>query len=616
VSFFAFRYLPNSRHSGIKIMLKHYITARRAAVAVWLSALLTSVLLTACSTNPSTQQAHYLAPIPAAKLERAAALETQGKSADAAALYLNLASKVSAPARTQLQLNAARAYLNAGQTAAAQQTLDAIAAPSQLPAVQQALLQLTQADLALLDDRPQDAIALLKRLTVSALSPEQQRQRLGSLAAAQRLSHQPLAAAKTLSVLNQQLDDPNARLLNQVSLISTLNQLSDAELQNIVHDGDVRLKGWAEIAQLVRDAGDNLAGLPSTYRQWRQTHPRHAALPGLARAYVATLSGGYAPGAQVTIMLPRSGYFAAAAKAIRAGITAAYQADDPQQRPTLTFVDSTQDNRLLAIHAKAIADGVDYVIGPLQKSAVDDLAAQRMLTVPTLALNETTQIDKRADNLFQFSLSPENEAAEIANKAYARGLRQALLLYPNDAWGERLAQAFLQKWGALGGVMRGQARYATAEPNAAPLGKLLDDNAADLLFLVAATPETARQLYPSIHLAAPPTLTVMATSHVYSGDADPQHNAALDGLCFVDIPWMLTAHQNVTHGRVDALARLYAMGIDAYRLLPRLTGLANNPGGYYPGQTGGLSVDQVGRIQRQLPLNCFSDGGEVIPAQQ
>mgnify|MGYP001805948451 FL=1 len=591
-------------------MLKHYVTASHPAITVWLLVLFSSILFTACTANPSKQQAQYLAPIPAAKLERAVALETQGKSADAAELYLNLASKVGAPARTQLQLQAARAYLNAGQTAPAQQTLAAIA-PNPLPAVQQALLQLTQADLALLDDRPQDAIVLLKRLPVRALTPEYQRQRLGSLAAAQRLAHHPLAAVKTLSVLDQQLDDPSARLLNQVSLLSTLNLLNDAEVQAVVHNGDARLTGWAEIAQLTRRAGANVSELHRNYRQWRQTHPRHQALPGLARAYAATLSGGYAPGDQVTIMLPRSGYFAAAAKAIRAGITAAHQADDPEQRPILSFVDSTQDNRLLAIHAKAIADGVDYVIGPLQKAAVDDLAAQRVLTVPTLALNETTQIDKRAANLFQFSLSPENEAAEVANKAYARGLRQALLLYPNDAWGERLAQAFLQKWGALGGVMRGQTRYATSEANTAPFGQLLDDSAADLLFLVTATPEAAHQLYPRIRLAAPPTLSVMATSHVYSGAAD----AALNGLCFVDIPWMLTAHSNVTPELADALARLYAMGIDAYRLLPRLTGLAKNLGGYYSGQTGGLSLDQIGRIRRQLQLNCFGSDGVVTPAQ-
>ncbi|MBK1694589.1 hypothetical protein CKO09_07540 [Chromatium weissei] len=589
-------------------MLKHYIS-------VYLLAFLISILFTACSTNPSAQQAQYLASIPTSKLERATALETQGKFADAAELYLNLATKVAAPARTQLQLNAARAYLSAGQTTLARQTLAAIPAPNTLPTMQQAVLQLTQANVALLEDRPQDAIALLKRLPVRALSPEQQRQRLGNLAAAQRLSHQPLAAAKTLNLLDQQLDDANARLLNQVSLLATLNQLNDAEIKAVIHSGEVRLKGWAEIAQLARQARDNSAAFSSEYRQWRQTHPRHSALPGLARAYAATLSGGYAPGTQVTIMLPRSGYFAAAAQAIRAGITAAYQADDSPQRPTLTFVDSTQDKRLLAIHAKAIADGVDYVIGPLQKAAVDDLAAQRVLTVPTLALNETTQPDKRADNLFQFSLSPENEAAEVANQAYAHGLRQALLLYPNDVWGDRLAQAFLQKWGALGGVMRGQARYVAGDANTAPLGKLLDDNAADLLFLVVATPETARQLYSSIHLAAPPTLTVMTTSHVYSGAHDASRNAVLNGLCFVDIPWMLTAHQNITQGRADSLARLYAMGIDAYRLLPRLTDLANNAGGYYSGQTGGLSVDQVGRIQRQLQLNCFGNDGEVRPAQ-
>ncbi|MBK1642758.1 hypothetical protein CKO12_12940 [Chromatium okenii] len=586
--------------------IKHYSRLLIVVIA--------SAVLGGCGAATVKDEASLLAAIPAVKLERAAALESQGQAADAAALYLNLAAKTSPPAQTQLQLKAARASLAAGQLDAAQQVLNTLAA-QKLPAAQQALRQLTQAELALLNDRPQEAIALLKRTAVKALSPALQRQRLGILAAAQRQAHLPLAAARTLDVLEQSIDDRPARLLTQASLVATLNLLDTATLRAVQRKSSARLRGWTEIALLTRQAGADAATLHRSYRAWQQTHPRHGALPGLARAYTALWSGGYQAGEQVTVMLPRSGRFAAAAKAIKAGIVAAHLADAPEQRPVLTFIDGSQEDRLVAIHARAIADGVDYVLGPLQKEAVAELTRGGRVPVPTLALNEATAPTQRADNLFQFALSPENEAAEVANHAYAQGWRRAVVLFPNDAWGERLALAFQQRWQALGGALSGKASYPPDTPTAAPFKQLLSDGRAEMVFLVA-TAETVRQLYPPLHQMQP-KLAVLSTSHVYTGNFDSVRDGLLDGLYFVDIPWMLAedsaqplARRQLTSG-ADPLARLYAMGIDAYRLAPRVPTLATNPGGYYPGQTGGLAVDQVGRIQRQLVVGRFTSAGVV-----
>ncbi len=158
--------------------------------------------------------------------------------------------------------------------------------------------------------------------------------------------------------------------------------------------------------------------------------------------------------------------------------------------------------------------------------------------------------------------------------------------------------------------------------NEKSLAKLLASKDADLLFLVA-TADMARKIYPRIQAAAPKDLKVISTSHVYSGNFDTARDKALVGLYFVDIPWMLDAggesplaRRNATGRSASAagpLARLYAMGIDAYRLAPRLTGLAKNPGAYYAGQTGGLAIDSLGRITRRLELGRFTATG-VRPA--
>jgi uncharacterized protein len=259
------------------------------------------------------------------------------------------------------------------------------------------------------------------------------------------------------------------------------------------------------------------------------------------------------------------------------------------------------------------------VIGPLEKPAVEALIEARTSKVPTLALNESTEAEHRALNLFQFALSPENEAAEAANKGLALGAKRALILHPNDAWGQRLASAFGTQWRGQGGAVVGQASFDPAwSDHEKTLSRLMEGQDADLLFLVA-TAEMARKIHPQIQVAANKPLIVISTSHVYSGRFDATADKALVGLYFVDIPWMLDlggegplAHRLVmgrTSSAAGPLARLYAMGLDAYRLTPRLSELAANPGAYHPGQTGGLAVDPLGRITRQLVLGRFTETG-------
>lgn len=596
-------------------MSEIHAVRRCLPIVLLLTPLLLPAIFTGCAVSPTLDESALLAPVPRADLDRAAALEAQGKSAQAAKLYQNLSQQAQPPAQAQLQIKSAQAYLDAGETTQAKQILDAIAQHS-LTAGQRELLLLTRADLALTMGRPKAAIIDLERMQAHGLPETMRTQRLGTLAAAQRLDNDPVAAAETLGALDRLLKDQDERLANQVSIVSTLSLLSQSQLQHLTRQGRGAMKGWADIALLTQHSGANPSGLDTRYRQWKQRHSGHPALAGLGRAYAQMLSGGYQSGEKVTVMLPRSGRFASAAKVIRAGIEAASRADAGGQRPALSFADSTNAARVRTLHAAATKQGAGYVIGPLEKPAVDALLATHTLSVPTLALNESTR-DSRAENLFQFSLSPENEAAEVASKAAAMGAKRALVLYPKGAWGERLASAFRRQWISLGATVSGQASFDPSwSTYDKTLAKLIDGQNADMLFLVA-TAEMARKIYPHIRSAAPTSLPVISTSHVYSGSFDPTKDRALVGLYFVDIPWMLdvggaSARRALADGSSVAtgpLARLYAMGIDAYRLAPRLSELAQSPGAYYPGQTGGLAVDSLGRITRQLRLGRFSENG-------
>jgi hypothetical protein len=300
-------------------------------------------------------------------------------------------------------------------------------------------------------------------------------------------------------------------------------------------------------------------------------------------------------------------------------LRAAHAADDTAAKPTLGFIASEQPGTIAAAHAQAVAAGATQVIGPLLKPAVDALAVGPALKVPTLALNQATSPGKSAGNLYQFALDPEAEAVDAANKAKAMGLNRALILAPEGEAGQRRTDAFRRQWDRLGGTLVGQTAF---KPAAADYTKTLDGllgkGQAEVLFL-AADADQVRTLYPAIRERG--TLPVIATSAVYSGAVDPVRDKALAGLYFVDLPWVLgvgtpgdpVARANLKRGGSapsTALGlKLYAMGIDAYRLAPRLAALAQDPAATFPGATGTLSIDSLGRVQRQLTLGQFTEGG-------
>jgi outer membrane PBP1 activator LpoA protein len=150
---------------------------------------------------------------------------------------------------------------------------------------------------------------------------------------------------------------------------------------------------------------------------------------------------------------------------------------------------------------------------------------------------------------------------------------------------------------------------------------LLVSGKGDLIFMVASDSD-ARRLWRPLDVANGRRLPVLATSHVYGGNrADA---SALAGLYFVDIPWLIGAvgpsrtlpMPGSGTGSVNTtLLRLSAMGIDSYRLAPRARAMHRHPGHFFPGVSGGLSIDGSGRVVRSLSLGRFEATGPVAVAR-
>ena len=339
----------------------------------------------------------------------------------------------------------------------------------------------------------------------------------------------------------------------------------------------------------------------------------------------------------VAVLLPANGPMASAAAAIRDGIMASYYSALAQGHPvpTLLFMDSSSRD-VIELYNEATASGARLVIGPLDKQQAARLASTQGLTVPTLALNyvETSSADPKR---FHFGLSPEDEARQVARQALLEGMQLAAVLRPEGEWGARVADAFMDEFSAGGGLVTAVADYDSDATGATRellnLGqshgraRQLQRYTAlpiqfeprrrqdiDVVFMVANTAQ-ARQLKPALNFHYASDLPVLAISQVYAGEPSPGRDADLNGIRFVDIPWLLDGESELHrlanqvwpegHGRFE---RLFALGVDAYRLHARLPVLQSMPDSFLPGVTGQLSMDSNQNLVRRLQWAWFANG--------
>lgn len=348
--------------------------------------------------------------------------------------------------------------------------------------------------------------------------------------------------------------------------------------------------------------------------------PRTVAQDTPASTIAPDTGAPYTPGDTVAVLLPQSGGFASAAAAVRDGLLAAQRASGENERLNLRFYDSANTTEALTILERAAADGATLAIGPLQRDAVGQIARAQRLPMTTLALNDSIEGRLPPANLYRFALSPEDEAAAVAEAAKAQGFTSALILYPDDDWGTRIAKALIGHWQGIGGVIEaGQIYNAGTSTFDEPLQKLFQTEryavsqrglgtGADLIFFVG-NEWALRAIRPQIRAVGADRLPIFTTSHVYSSSFQALRDNGLTGIHFVDIPWMVSPQRNApaqselrrgARGSGVDYQRLFALGLDAYRLAPIVAG---NPAVEQPlldGQTGVLRVDSERRIRRQL----------------
>ncbi len=523
--------------------------------------------------------------------------------------------------------------LQAGDMDAALKQLDLIDT-AELTPEQRSKFQLLDAQLALSMGDAEHALQKLINARPGLLSDADKIAYYQSLAFSHALLGEVLPAVSARIRLGNLLQKPEQQQANIASILDMLSVLPGDSL-TASPEINRELSGWLDLARILkqRESGVDLG---SRIAQWRQNNSSHPANAEFLQTYLAPQSTPTMPnagtqnppqsvsnGPAIAVLLPASGTYAAAAKAIRAGLAAAQRlASSTSPQLPLKFYDSEQGD-ISDTYKQALAEGAKQIIGPLIKEQIQSLAFHNELTVPVLALNHVDNLNKA--NLYQFGLSPLDDAEQLVAKARHDGRQSAVLLMPNNSQGQRIGNYLAAAWQGSGGQLAGSQSY---DPKLHDIGTMLNALIATpaglnvqktpQAVLLSASPEVARELAPQLKYHQSADLAVYAMPNIYSGRQNPAEDAELGQFSFCDIPWLFpgsydgplsqNALQSVWQELPENNVRLLALGIDAYNLLGQLGQLASSP---FAGATGRLGLNGENRITRKLVCAQFQGGVPV-----
>ncbi|MCC6709414.1 MAG: penicillin-binding protein activator [Gammaproteobacteria bacterium] len=583
------------------------------------------------------EEAPTPAPDPLAAAEQ---MLKRGDYANAAAAYAAQATQLPPDQALHANALASLSYADAGDTVHAASTLAALPTGSDST---DPLVTLAQARAQLEDGHADIALALASKADSASLTPYGRGVRSRVLAAA-AASLSDFATAAPAWIQSFQFPYPAAQQAAMVqSTWAALTHLSAAELseQLAATAADPASNGWYALLNIARQSGFDAEGMRQKLAEWQQSHAGHLATP-LVDGVLERATAAAARPKRVALILPFDETLGGAARAVRDGFMTAWFSDkNVEARPAVSVYANNGDD-ILADYQRAVSDGAEFIVGPLQKNLVERLKTLPEMPVSVLALNVVENKPGAAGarpGFYQFGLTPEDEASQVARRAYSDGGR-ALIIAPNSAWGARLTSAYNKAWQDLGGTVLAQISYsdsADAYPSAIrralnidmsearaaalrrKLGIPLHAEArirADVsVILLAAFPNNARQLLPQLRYFGADSIPVFATSNVFNGNTRADE-IDLNGLVFGDMPWLFgtvdaESYQLVRRswpGPAQTYTRLYGFGIDAYRILPFLSRMRTRPTMRVPGVTGDLWMDSDGVLHRNLSWIKFVEG--------
>jgi len=574
---------------------------------------------------------------------RAERFAQNGEHYDAAGAYIGMASTVSGSQRDRLTMLAVEQWLYAGDVTRARNAFSKVLRPQGGELLW--LYSSNTAALSLADGDADAALSLLEPLSRQSL-PLDHRLRVEALRADAWVQKGDPARAVELMMQREnwlsgsrEIQQNRRRLWRGLVVGSPLELRAAAELAV-----DPVVRGWLTLGSLAASTGQQGIGWSNGIVRWRDLNSNHPAMSIVDDLQLPDYKLLEYP-RQIALLLPLSGSNASNGEAIKYGFLGAYFAiagglDDGQ---TVRVYDVNVEGGASAAYAVAVADGAEFVVGPLLRPNVMELANDILVPVPVLTLNYLPDNTLAPPGLYQFALSPEDEAVAAAERAIADGHTHALALVPNNNWGRRVFTNFATTFESMGGTVLDSRRYTTGNPDfsntiedlmalsgsvrryqrlRANIGGPLQFDPrrrqdADVIFL-AADASVGRLLKSQLKFHYSGNLPVYSTSSIYAMDG--RSDSDLNGVMFTDAPWIIGPQNWIQHlpdlfavhwPEQRRLGRLHAMGYDAYNLVGTLFAARGGFMDEIDGATGKLFLDEDGRVHRRLAWAQFQRGMPV-----
>jgi len=422
----------------------------------------------------------------------------------------------------------------------------------------------------------------------------------------------------------------NARPKDRQALIdnvwSALMRLDQATIEQLKQrEGSADWRGWLTLRSIYQSSTfqTNKHNAPANSREtviaWLKQNTNHSAAitpPSGLLAWLETQ-----PPATIAVLLPLSDKLASVGEALLEGVIEGLFDTYPSldTRPTLITLDSNAFSNSVEAYKSARARGADLVIGPLTKSQVQQLGMMPTRDIPVIALNRPDGLVAGETNRWSaLSLAPEDEAAQLAQLAFGRGHRRAVVIRPDTDWGRRMEAALHHTWRAEGGVLVDTLVLRNEPSLSEQVSKLVGGYASearvraveaafdapvearprrrqdfDSVFMLLQTPDDARTLRPLLVFHYSGDVAVFAPSSVHSGQQRVQ-NRDLNDVIFLEIPAVLYA------SKVDRFTRLKALGYDAMKLSHHWSQAEQGSLPLVLGNTGLLTRQANGDVKREL----------------
>jgi outer membrane PBP1 activator LpoA protein len=575
---------------------------------------------------------------------RAERFAQNGEYEAAASAYIGLAAEASGNERDRLTLLAVDNWLDAGDAVRAQNAFRGVTRPQGGELSWR--WDSTNAAMLLFGGEAERARDLLESLSGQSLPPGL-RLRVEALRAdAWFQLQEPTRAVELLLQRESWLNDRQSIERNRERIWKGL-LVSDPHVLRAAAETatDPTVRGWLTLGSLATATGQQGIGWSNGVVRWRERNAGHPAMSVLDNLDIADEQLLAYP-RSIALLLPLSGRAASAGNAVQNGFLGAYfaSAGGLDDRQSIRVYDVDAEGGPSAAYTSAVEDGAEFVVGPLLRNNVNELANDILVPVPVLTLNYLPDESLPPPGLFQFALAPEDEAISAATRALQDGHRTAVALVPNSNWGRRLLTAFATEFEAQGGTLLDYRNFTSESPDfsrtieelmglagsvsryqrmRANIGSPLQFDPrrrqdVDFIFL-AADGAAGRLLKSQLKFHYSGDLPVYSTSSIYAMDG--RSNSDLNGIRFADTPWIIAPQSWIRYlpdiyreywPEERRLGRLHAMGYDAYHLVAPLFAARNGMMPEIDGATGVLYLDSSGRIHRRLAWAEFRRG-EPVP---